>query len=286
MTFENNSLESKYPQIKADDFSKLRQSVYMLEQTPLVIQVADWISNTATSWVPSISDSNKQKIIGIAENALDIVFNTANATLENKQQESSVITHKIMAGMTGALGGFFGFTAILAELPVSTTIMMRSILDIAREEGFSLDDPMTKIECIKVFGLEGNLSKNDDNAESGYYASRVGLNAIVQKVGADLIEDLVEIGAEKVTTSIISKLIQNVANKLGVTLSEKAIAQSIPIIGAVSGATLNIMFTDFYQDMAKGHFRVKNLEKRYSANLIKSAYEDIYREMKDKKLLQ
>nr|WP_283114711.1 EcsC family protein [Neisseria flavescens] len=39
------------------------------------------------------------------------------------------------------MGGFFGFSAIMVELPVSTTIMMRSILDVARSEGFDITDP-------------------------------------------------------------------------------------------------------------------------------------------------
>lgn len=38
-------------------------------------------------------------------------------------------------------------------------------------------------------------------------------------------------------------------------------AQVVPVIGALTGATLNTMFTDYYQDMARGHFIVKRLEK-------------------------
>jgi hypothetical protein len=39
------------------------------------------------------------------------------------------------AALSGGVGGFFGVAAIAFELPLSTTIIMRSIADIARSEG-------------------------------------------------------------------------------------------------------------------------------------------------------
>ncbi|MGX3095696.1 EcsC family protein [Ursidibacter sp. B-7004-1] len=304
-----NTLESKYPQISESDFLKLRKSVSLLESTALIARITDWIASASSSITPTIPDKYKKKIVGIAEDSLNGVFRAANFTLENKQQTASPITHKVAVGLAGALGGIGGFATILIELPISTTIMMRSILDIAREEGFLLDDPRTQAECIMVFGLEGNLSTNDDSAESGYYQSRFGLNAVmlaVEKAALDLAEkaaaEAAAAEAAKVAANIaakgiadvadkslaqaIIKLIQSVASRLGVTLSEKAIAQSIPFIGAAAAATLNVMFTDFYQDMAKGHFTVKKLEKIYSEELIKKAYLDIYDEMKHQKLLK
>jgi hypothetical protein len=35
---------------------------------------------------------------------------------------------------TGGVGGLFGLPALAIELPISTTIMLRSIADIARSE--------------------------------------------------------------------------------------------------------------------------------------------------------
>nr|WP_306308491.1 hypothetical protein [Escherichia coli] len=55
-------------------------------------------------------------------------------------------------------------------------------------------------------------------------------------------------------------------------ITEKTAAQVVPVIGAFAGATLNIMFTDYYQDMARGHFIIKRLEKKYGSELIKSEY--------------
>ena len=45
------------------------------------------------------------------------------------------LMHKLAVATTGAAGGAFGLFALPVELPVTTTLMFRSICDIARSEG-------------------------------------------------------------------------------------------------------------------------------------------------------
>jgi hypothetical protein len=59
--------------------------------------------------------------------------------------------HKSLAVLAGAAGGAFGISSLPVELPLSTTIMLRSIADIARSEGEDLSDPKT----AQVFALGG-----------------------------------------------------------------------------------------------------------------------------------
>ena len=46
---------------------------------------------------------------------------------------SGEIGHKAMAAASGAIGGAFGIATLAVELPVSTTLMLRAIAEIARE---------------------------------------------------------------------------------------------------------------------------------------------------------
>jgi len=70
--------------------------------------------------------------------ALDVAVNT----LEKKNVERPAnFWHKGVVAATGAVGGFFGLTALALELPVSTTLMLRSIADIARSQGEDIADP-------------------------------------------------------------------------------------------------------------------------------------------------
>lgn len=270
--------------ISQSDFKLLEQAVYLLESQSLAIQMSNVITGVVENFaLNKIPDGVQEKIIGISKSALDRVFDIASISMQNKRQDASPLLHKFAAATTGGVGGFFGLSAILIELPISTTIMMRSILDIARAEGFSIDDHNTRLECIKVFGFEGNKSVSDDSAEAAYYTARVGLDAI-SKVATKVVKGAAENTAEKNLHKVIFKLIEVVSRRFGVTLSEQAMLKAIPILGSALGATLNVMFTDFYQDMAKGHFTVLKLEKKYSKDVIQNLYEEIYQHMEVKRI--
>ncbi|WP_163360772.1 EcsC family protein, partial [Klebsiella aerogenes] len=65
------------------------------------------------------------------------------------------IGHKAMAAASGAIGGAFGIATLAVELPVSTTLMLRAIAEIAREEGEDIDTPEGALACVQVFALGG-----------------------------------------------------------------------------------------------------------------------------------
>jgi len=54
-----------------------------------------------------------------------------------------------------AVGGFFGLPGLIFELPISTTLMLRSIADIARSEGENLSSLDTHLACNHCFALGG-----------------------------------------------------------------------------------------------------------------------------------
>jgi hypothetical protein len=57
-----------------------------------------------------------------------------------------------------------------------------------------------------------------------------------------------------------------------VVISDKAAVQMIPVAGAASGAVLNYLFMQHYQDVARGHFIVRRLEREYGIEPIREAY--------------
>ena len=81
--------------------------------------------------------------------------------------------------------------------------------------------------------------------------------------------------APKEAGKLLAKLVEKVAARFGVVITEKFAAQAVPIIGAVTGATLNTMFTDYYQDMARGHFIVRRLERKYGEDVVQACYQRI-----------
>ena len=176
--------------------------------------------------------------------------------------------HKFASAVSGATGGAFGLPALVVELPVSTTIICRSIADIARANGEDLDDMAARMACLEVFAL-GGPARTDDAAESGYFAVRAALAQAVSEAGRYLATHAsVQDGAPAIV-----RLVALIAARFQVQVSQKAAAQAVPIIGAAAGAIINLMFIDHFQDMSRGHFTVRRLERIHGAQAVRAAYD-------------
>jgi hypothetical protein len=49
-------------------------------------------------------------------------------------------------------------------------------------------------------------------------------------------------------------------------------AQLIPLVGAASGAAINHIFIEHFQNVARGHFTIRRLERTYGAQMVEEAY--------------
>jgi hypothetical protein len=56
-------------------------------------------------------------------------------------------------------------------------------------------------------------------------------------------------------------------------VSEQVAAKAVPVVGAAGGALINVLFMGHFQEMARGHFIVKRLEKKYGEEPVRSAYD-------------
>lgn len=71
------------------------------------------------------------------------------------------------------------------------------------------------------------------------------------------------------------RLIAAIAERFSIQITEKVAAQAVPAIGAAGGAFINTIFMDHFQDMAKGHFTVRRLERKYGDELVRSVYDGL-----------
>ncbi|MBE0568349.1 MAG: EcsC family protein [Deltaproteobacteria bacterium] len=178
--------------------------------------------------------------------------------------------HKLMVTASGAAGGAIGLPALPVELPISTCLILRSVAEIARNEGHDLTLLSTRMSCLEVLALGGK--KESDNAgEFGYWAIRSALGKAVSEAAAFIAErGLIEEGAPPIVRLVIT-----IASRFSIVVSEEVAAKSIPVVGSAGGALINYLFIDHFQNMAKGHFIVKRLEKIYGQEAVKKAYDDI-----------
>jgi len=201
--------------------------------------------------------------------ALDVAVNSI-AKPSSGPSVSKDRLHKFAAATSGAVGGAFGLLALGVELPVSTTIMLRSIADIAKSEGENVQHIETRLACLTVFALGGKSSR-DDATESGYFAARMAMASAV----SEATKYLAEKGMSKAGGPALIRLTTLIASRFGIVVSEKAAAQAVPIIGAAAGALINTLFIEHFQNMARGHFIIRRLEKIHGAAPVQLAYEKI-----------
>jgi hypothetical protein len=80
-------------------------------------------------------------------------------------------------------------------------------------------------------------------------------------------------GAVRHSAPPLVRLISQIAARFSIPVSEKAAAQSVPLIGAAGGAVINVLFMDHFQNAASGHFVVRRLERVYGLPAVRGAYE-------------
>ena len=268
-----------------DDLAALKAAVARLESPSLTIRLSNMIGSPIEWAISKLPRAASAKIQDAVHLALHKSVSAALRTFPDKAGGTAPRnrTHGAAAALTGAAGGFFGLTGTLVELPFSTTIMMRSVADIARSEGFALDDPVIQRECVQVFAM-GGASKDDDAAESAYYALRTAFNEVAKETARVLAEVATKHSAGKVSAHFASpkqagtwlaKTIEVVAQRFGINITEKIAAQAAPVVGAVSGAAINALFINHYQEMARGHFTVKRLELKYGEDAVRTAYREL-----------
>lgn len=255
------------------DWQDLQYAKNLLENPGLAAKVTNLVGAPIEKGLALLPDNWKAKVGEVTQTALLKAADAAIFTMKDiPGKSSSNRWHKFGAAVSGGVSGFFGMSAIAVELPISTTIMLRSIADIARSEGESISQVDVKLACLEVFALGGS-STADDGTESGYYAVRAALAKSV----ADAAEFLVTKKLGDEGAPVLVKLIARIAERFSVQVTEKAAAQAIPAIGAAGGAIINTLFMDHFQDMARGHFIVRRLERAHGKELIQSIYQDLPR---------
>jgi EcsC protein family len=203
-----------------------------------------------------------------AKHALERALEVALFSLRSSRLTGGRKLHSGLACTSGAIGGAFGLAALTIELPVSTTIMLRAIAAIAQEEGEDLADPRTGLACLEVFAL-GGPPADDKGAETDYFAVR----ALLARGLVEVADFAIDKGAIREGGPLFVRFMTQIASRFGVVVSQKVAAQAVAVVGAVGGAAVNLAFVEHFQDVARGHFTVRRLERLYGADLVRAEYD-------------
>jgi len=198
------------------------------------IQVLNLIGGQAESLLDRLPMQVRMRLGDGTENALKIAMEAAHRSRDVVGESPGWMTRAVTTAM-GAAGGFGGLPSAMAELPVTTTVLLRAIQDVAIENGFSAQEQGIRYDCLQVFAAAGPLD-HDDGADLAFLSTRVA-----------------------VTGASVHAVIARVAPRLATVLGQKLAAQTVPILGAAAGAATNYAYTSYYQKMAQVHFGLRRL---------------------------
>ncbi|MEO0750975.1 MAG: EcsC family protein, partial [Pseudomonadota bacterium] len=198
------------------------------------IQLLNLIGGQAEGLLDQLPKPVREALGARTEDALRLAMQAAHGSRGIVEGNAGWMSRALTTAM-GAAGGIGGLPTALAELPVTTAVLLRAIQDVAVEHGFDPSEPGVQYDCIQVFAAAGPLD-HDDGADMGFLGARV-----------------------TVTGPALQNLIATVAPRLATVLGQKLAAQTVPILGAAAGAATNYTYTSYYQQMAHVHFGLRRL---------------------------
>lgn len=198
------------------------------------IQVLNLIGTRAESLLDRLPTPVRDRLGDATEAALHWAMRAAQGSRGLVGDQPGWMNTAVTTAM-GAAGGFGGLPSAMAELPITTTILLRSIQGVAAQYDFDPAAANVQFDCIEVFSAAGPLSR-DDGADLAFLSTRLA-----------------------VTGPTVQGVIARVAPRLATVLGQKLAAQTVPVLGAVAGAATNYAYTSYYQEIAHVHFGLRKL---------------------------
>lgn len=264
-----------------EDLAFIRTAAAYLESPPFLLQVTDLIGKPAELLVAALPRPIRALVAGATHRALLRATKVAIGTLpasdglrSPKAVDRDARRHTVLTAFTGAVGGFFGLAGAVVEIPITTTLMLRSIARIAADSGAPLDDAETGLQCLLVFSLG---SQPLEAMDSAYLTTRVGMAMALGKASQWLARASVQEAATamaKGTAPALARLVSLVAQRFEVLVGQKLALESLPLIGAVTGALLNAAFTSHFNKLARYHFGILRLERTHGVEVVQAAFRE------------
>lgn len=282
---EVNDIPTTSNALTASELKFLDEAAGYLESPGFLLRTADLVGKPVEALVSALPGGAKQIVAKATTDALRKGLDWAiwSLTENGKVTEPAPASkatrffqrhgHTALTAVTGAGGGFFGVAGLPLELPTTTLVMLRSIASVAAEEGADLNDPNTRMECLAVLSFG---SKPLADMESSYFTTRLAMAVTVRQAAAFVAQHSAREISDALlrgTAPALLRLMSIVASRFQVAVTEKVAAQTIPVLGAALGALVNAAFTDHFNRVARYHFGIVKLERRYGAGVVQAAYE-------------
>lgn len=187
----------------------------------------------ADSLTDQLPENVKEGLFIATEKALGVAVRAADLSHKVLPKEDARLTRVVAAAM-GAAGGVGGIGTALAELPLTTTLFLRTIQSVAQEEGFDPGAESVRFDSVRIFASNGPLVSEE--TDLAFMATRMAIGG-----------------------PTLQALATQVAPKLAIVFGKKIAAQALPVMGAAAGASINTIYANYYRETAHVHFGLRRL---------------------------
>lgn len=215
----------------------------------IAMDLLNTVGSKAETLIEKLPKPVRKSIDRITLSALNRAFDAASGSRKMLRDRGDLF-NRLLSTASGAAGGIAGLPGAMLELPITVTLLLRAILDIAAEHGFDTESEEIRAEALRVLAYAGPLT-DDDGTDLGLIAARLSI-----------------------TGGTIQSLISKVAPKLSVSLGQKLAAQAAPIFGAFAGGTINYAYTSYYQELARVDFGLLRLSQE--TGLPREAIDEVF----------
>jgi hypothetical protein len=267
----SSSFERRPAGLDAADRARLERAVALLEKSSYLTMAAEAAGRSVSAVLASLPNVVNKAIQAAARRA---ILACLQLTLRPGGLYGVLALAgrypALLSGVAGGAAGFGGLAGMIVEIPVTTTIMFQSIVKIARSEGEDLADPDTGLACLEVFALSAD-GRAPGASGGGYYAARDALAGSLENASSYVLRR----STMQETAPALVQFAVAVAARYGVMISQEFVITAIPVIGALTGASVNVAIVRHVNNIAHGHFIIRALEKRYGAEEVRTRYEEI-----------
>jgi len=256
--------------ISSEHLEELRTAKAKLSSNSFAISAINFVGRPIDDVINKLPARYQDKINTAVSISLKKAIEIVNLTVPKRTNFlSSGGLNKTACIISGGVGGFFGISGLPIELPVSTGIMLRAIINKAVENGIDVRTPQGKLDCMEVLAFGGGRSIS--HTDNSYYYIRTILSTAFEESSKYIASrGFIEEGAPPVV-----RFIAQIASRFGITVTDKIALEAIPFIGALTGAGINLIFINHFIRMAEGHFTVKRLESIYGFEDTREIYNSL-----------
>jgi hypothetical protein len=217
-----------------------------------------------------------------------------NASLEKKDfiADKFSLSNAAFVGIEGVLMGLAASlcegvpgaqilipTVITTDVGGSLTLLSRHICQIATSYGYSSQKPENIPHVL------ASMVPQTTTSDEGFFSTKAVVLKSIREASKFMAENTAKqikrMIADSEAPSLI-KLINYVAERLGVVITEKELGILVPIAGAVLNGSVNVAFQQSGHIAAKDYFRRLHLEAKYGEKEVNKAIKQYIDEIKIK----